>query len=366
MLLGGTTAVASTHYSPWVLTRQPPPPADVTITRIRMIGARPRRRGRCAWKVSGCEHDQACAKNEATAMYTTEGRNASSLDIDLLPPEQAVALFLQAEDAVLPAVRAAVPAIVRLVRGAAARWQVGGRLLYVGAGTSARIAKVDAVSLTTTFGVPSARVRVLAAGGDAALAEAKGNAEDDHDAGGRDVADALVGERDIVVGLTASGKTPYVLGAAKAARSAGALVGAIVSNPSSPLSQEAHVTVEILTGAEVIMGSTRLKAGSAQKVALNAFSTVLMVQLGYTYSNLMVNLLATNEKLKARAGRIVAEATGCDLAAALRSLDDGGGDPKVAILSILTGRGSDECAQALAQCGERLRAAVAFLSNVRA
>ena len=277
----------------------------------------------------------------------TEAWNAASADLDLRDTTDLVAL-MTAEDASVPAaVERASAAIVEAIDAVADRLVRGGRLIYVGAGTSGRLALVDAVECESTFAVPPGRVIALVAGGAASTATAQEHAEDDDAAGASEIAAVAVGPLDAVVGLSASGRTPYVAGALDVARSVGALTVALVAVPESELGRSADHEVTVVVGPEVIAGSTRLKAGTAQKLVLNMISTISMVRLGKTYGNLMVDVVATNDKLRARVHRIVAQATGADAAQVDEALAASGGDAKVAIVSLLAGIDVAEAQQRL-------------------
>jgi N-acetylmuramic acid 6-phosphate etherase len=277
----------------------------------------------------------------------TEAWNAASADLDLRDTTDLVAL-MTAEDASVPAaVERASAAIVEAIDAVADRLVRGGRLIYVGAGTSGRLALVDAVECESTFAVLPGRVIALVAGGASSTATAQEHAEDDDAAGASEIAAVAVGPLDAVVGLSASGRTPYVAGALDVARSAGALTVALVAVPESELGRSADHEVAVVVGPEVIAGSTRLKAGTAQKLVLNMISTISMVRLGKTYGNLMVDVVATNEKLRARVHRIVAQATGADAAQVDEALAASGGDAKVAIVSLLAGIDSAEAQRRL-------------------
>jgi N-acetylmuramic acid 6-phosphate etherase len=245
---------------------------------------------------------------------------------------------MNAEDARVPAAVAAVqPAITRAIEAVYERLRSGGRLVYVGAGTSGRLALVDAVECESTFGVAPGRVVALVAGGTESVATAQEAAEDDRDAGAQAIRDLAVDRRDAVVGLSASGCTPYVLGALGQAVAAGAATVAIVSAESSELAAVADHEIAVVVGPEVIAGSTRLKAGTSQKLVLNMISTIAMVRLGKTFGNLMVDVVATNDKLRARVRRIVANASGASAERVDAALGEADGDAKVAIVMLLTG-----------------------------
>jgi len=265
----------------------------------------------------------------------TEQRSAAGADLDLRSTSELVAL-INAEDAtVAGAVAAAAGSLAGVIDAIVARLEAGGRLIYVGAGSSGRLALVDAAECGPTFGIPEGLVSAIVAGGPHALAVAQEAAEDDAEAGAADLAAAGVTAADVVVGLSASGRTPYVLAALRAARGAGALTVAVTCAAGSPLGASAEHEVAVVVGPEVIAGSTRMKAGTAQKLVLNTISTVSMVKLGRTYGNLMVGVVASNEKLRARARRAIAQATGAADDRVDSALAAAGGDVKVAIVSIL-------------------------------
>jgi N-acetylmuramic acid 6-phosphate etherase len=286
----------------------------------------------------------------STADPITERREVRNADIDLLTTAELVALVNDEDARVLPAVRASAADLARAIDAIVARLEAGGRLVYTGAGTSGRIAQLDASECEPTFGLDPGRVVAVAAGDDAA--------EDDADAGAAGIAAAQVTVKDAVVAVSASGGTPYTLGAARAAAGAGALVVAVVAVPGSPLGRLAAHEVVAETGPELIAGSTRLKAGTAQKLILNTISTVSMIRLGRTYGNLMVGVVAANAKLKARARRVVELATDVtddEIDAALVAAN---GDAKVAIVSILTGLHADDARRRLDSAGGVVRRAL--------
>ena len=289
----------------------------------------------------------------------TEAWNAASADLDLRTTTELVAL-MNSEDARVPAaVERAGAAIVEAIDAIADRLERGGRLVYVGAGTSGRLALVDAVECESTFAVPPGLVVALVAGGAAGAATAQEHAEDDRDAGAAEVAALGVGPLDAVVGLSASGRTPYVAGALTSAHTAGALTVALVAVPDSALGRSVDHEVAVVVGPEVIAGSTRLKAGTAQKLVLNMISTIAMVRLGKTYGNLMVDVVATNEKLRARVHRIVTQASGADPASVDEALAASGGDAKVAIVSLLAGVDAAEARRRLDASAGVVRKALA-------
>jgi N-acetylmuramic acid 6-phosphate etherase len=277
----------------------------------------------------------------------TEAWNAASADLDLRDTTDLVAL-MTTEDATVPAaVERASAEIADAIDAVADRLVRGGRLIYVGAGTSGRLALVDAVECESTFAVPPGLVIALVAGGAESAATAQEHAEDDSAAGASEISAVEVGPLDAVVGLSASGRTPYVSGALGAARSAGALTVALVAVPESELGMLVDHEIAVVVGPEVIAGSTRLKAGTAQKLVLNMISTIAMVRLGKTYGNLMVDVVATNDKLRARVHRIVAQASGAGSEQVDEALAAAGGDAKVAIVSLLAVIDADEARRRL-------------------
>ncbi|MFI6518789.1 N-acetylmuramic acid 6-phosphate etherase [Spirillospora sp. NPDC050679] len=262
----------------------------------------------------------------------TEGRNPRTVDVDVLPTMEVLRL-INTEDATVPMVVAAVlPQIAELVDLAVVSLRAGGRVHYFGAGTSGRLAVIDAAEIPPTFG-SWGRVVAHHAGGPGALSQAISDVEDDVDLGARDAADVRRG--DVAVGVAASGRTPYVLGALRAAAAAGAHTALISCNPHTPYGDEVDVHIGLATGPEVISGSTRMKAGTATKLVLNSFSTTLMIRLGRTYSNLMVSVNALNGKLRARLVRILTEATGMDARTCENALAEAGGNTRVALVSLL-------------------------------
>ena len=292
------------------------------------------------------------------ALPVTERTAGGYADLDLRPTQELVEL-INAEDAlVAPSVRLAAPQLAAAIDAIGERLSAGGRLLYVGAGTSGRLALVDAAECVPTFGVPATTVVAIVAGGAHAHAIAQESAEDDEVAGAADLVAVGVGPNDAVVGISAGGRTPYVLAALAAARAAGALTVALVCAAGSPIAAAADLEVVTPVGPEVIAGSTRMKAGTAQKLALNTISTVAMVQLGRTYGNLMVDVVASNEKLRKRARRAVAAATGASDEAAAEALEAAGGEAKVAILALLAGLDSAAARTRLESAGGALRKAL--------
>jgi len=279
-------------------------------------------------------------------------------DLDTWPALDLVELLLGAEASVPTMLAEAAPALARAVEVTVERLRAGGRLVYVGAGTPGRLAALDAAEVGPTFSVPPGTVLSVIAGGSDARITALEGAEDDDRAGAADLASCGVGKADVVVGVSASGRTPYVLGALSAAREAGATTAAVVNNPGSPIAAAADVAVEVCTGAEVIAGSTRLTAGTAQKIVLNVLSTAAMVRLGRTFGAWMVDVQAGNHKLRRRALRILREATGADSSAAERALADAGGETRTALVALLLKVDTGTARARLATAGDRVRDAL--------
>jgi len=288
----------------------------------------------------------------------TEARDATGADLDLRSTAELVEA-MNAGDATVPAaVAAAASAVVELIDAVAGRLAGGGRLIYVGAGTSGRLAALDAVECETTFSTPPGQVTALVAGGTGLSAAEQEAAEDDAGAGASELEALGVSAADAVVGVSASGRSPYVRGALVAARTRGALTGCIVCVGGSELAELADLVVCVPVGAEFLAGSTRLKAGTAQKLVLNMLSTISMIRLGKTYGNLMVDVDATNDKLRARVRSIVRHATGESPERVEEALAAAGGDPKVAIVSLLTGLDAESARTRLAEAGGIVRRAV--------
>jgi N-acetylmuramic acid 6-phosphate etherase len=289
-----------------------------------------------------------------SGIAATEGNNPRTRGLDQLDAEALVALLASEQRDAFEAVERAGPAISLAVRAIAARIRAGGRLHYFGAGTSGRIATLDAAECPPTFGTPPSLVVAHIAGGPEALVRAVEGAEDDAAAGAREAGDA-VDARDSVVGISASGGAPYVIGAIAAARAAGAFTVAVTSVVDSALVRAAEVSIVVATGPEPISGSTRLKAGTAQKLVLNALSTATMVRLGRVYDNLMVDVVATNAKLSARALRLVTQLTNVSPERAGALLRDAGGSVKIAVVMERRGVGAEQARELLAGSGGFLR-----------
>jgi N-acetylmuramic acid 6-phosphate etherase len=292
----------------------------------------------------------------------TELRNPDTTDIDQLSTVD-ILREINAEDATVPdAVAAVLPDLATLVDFAVEALRAGHRVHYVGAGTSGRLAVLDAAELVPTFNIPADWIVAHHAGGAGALLTAAENAEDDAAAGASEMQQhARAG--DVVIGLSASGRTPYVLGAVTTARRVGARTGLVSANPGAAANADVDVAIAVNTGPEAIAGSTRMKAGTAQKLVLTAFSTAVMVRFGRTYSNLMVSMRATNAKLRGRTLRILREATGApslDCVAALVAAD---GDLKVALVQLLSGVDIHLAVTALAGAHGHVRGALTSLDQ---
>ncbi|WP_017615015.1 N-acetylmuramic acid 6-phosphate etherase [Nocardiopsis salina] len=304
--------------------------------------------------------DHGTAEGEAVIVRApTEARNSGTYDIDLLPA-LGILREVNAEDTTVPrAVGAVLPELARAVELGVAALESGAAVHYFGAGTSGRIATQDAAELPPTYGVPPEWVIAHHAGGNEAVQRAVEGVEDDWETGRADAAEVVPGS--LVIGLAASGRTPYVGGALEAARERSARTVLISANPDAPLADAADVHVGMATGAEVIAGSTRMKAGTAQKLALNSFSTAVMVRMGRTYSNLMVGVDATNGKLRGRVVTILVQATGLGEEECARALTAAGGDTRTALVSLLAEVDADSAAQALNGAQGRVRTALTSL-----
>jgi N-acetylmuramic acid 6-phosphate etherase len=301
---------------------------------------------------------QPSAAEDGVIQLASELVNPASQSIDRMSALD-ITRLMNAEDAtVARAVERELARIARAIEAISARLRAGGRLIYIGAGTSGRLGALDAVECPPTFNVSPERVVGRIAGGTFAWTAAVEDAEDRADLGAADIAELQVRAEDAVVGIAASGRTPYVLGALDAARATGALTVGLACNANTPLERAVDIMIAPVVGPEVIAGSTRLKAGTAQKMVLNMLSTGVMVLLGKTYGNLMVDVQATNAKLRARALAIVASATGVDAGAAETLLTAAGGEVKTAIVMGLIKSSPEEARTRLAAHGGVLRTAL--------
>ncbi len=288
----------------------------------------------------------------------TEQRNPASRGIDSLPTVDMLRVINEEDRKVADAVSAAVPDIARAVDATVAAIENGGRLFYIGAGTSGRLGVLDASECPPTFSVSSELVQGIMAGGEAALSRATEASEDDPELGVCDLLDRGFTRKDVLVGIAASGRTPYVLGAIKKARELGAVTIGLSCSPNSVLSAAVDIAIEVLPGPEVIAGSTRMRAGTATKLVLNMLSTGVMIRLGHVYDNLMVNVQPKNEKLVDRARRIVAAAAGVDYERASSLFEDAGRNVKTAIVMAKLGVTRDGAAQKLESARGRISVAL--------
>lgn len=289
---------------------------------------------------------------------TTETRNPHTMELDRMSELEIVTAMNQ-EDAKVPqAISRCLPQIAQAAAFAVEAFRSGGRMFYLGAGTSGRLGVLDAAECPPTFGVPREMVVGLIAGGDQAFTTAIEGAEDSLTLAEEDLKAHDLSGRDFVVGIAASGRTPYVLGGLEYAKSLGCHTAAIACNAGSAVGKAAELAIEVDCGPEVLTGSTRLKSGTAQKLILNMISTASMVRMGKVYQNLMVDVVQTNEKLCVRAENIVMQATGVDRTEARRVIDEAGGSAKTAITMILAGCTAQQAAQRLEAAGGFVRAAI--------
>ena len=290
----------------------------------------------------------------------TEARNPQTMELDSMTPLEIVTA-MNREDARVPeSIRPQLPNIAQCVSWATEAIRSGGRLIYMGAGTSGRLGVLDAVECPPTFGVSPDVVVGLIAGGEGAFVKAVEGAEDSRKLGKADLEAIGLTPKDLVVGIAASGRTPYVLGGLAYANSLGCKTAAISCNPGSALGKEARLAIEVAPGPECLTGSTRLKAGTAQKLILNMISTATMVGCGKAYSNLMVDVMQTNEKLVVRAQNIVMEATGVSRDSAKEAIALAGGSCKLAVTMILADCSVEEAKERLERCGGSVRQAIAL------
>ena len=295
-------------------------------------------------------------KNRRTS--PTEGRNPRTRGLDRKSTREILRIINREDAKVAHAVAREIPAIARAADAIATALRRGGRLFYVGAGTSGRLGVLDASEIPPTFGVSPQLVQGVIAGGRRALVRAVEGAEDSAAPGRRDMAAKQITRRDAVVGLTASGATPYVLGALRHANAHGALTIGVTSNARSPLARVARIVIAPDVGPEVVAGSTRMKAGTAQKLVLNMLSTAVMVRLGHVYDHWMINVARANRKLRRRAERILEEATGAGVAAVRRAMRQAGHDARVALVMLKKDVDAREAQRRLRNAGGNLRAAL--------
>jgi N-acetylmuramic acid 6-phosphate etherase len=293
----------------------------------------------------------------------TEQENPRSRTIGSMPLADAVALINDEDAKVAEAVKRTLPDVVRAIEGIVAQLEKGGRLIHVGTGTSGRLGVLDASECPPTFGVSPELVQGMIAGGYEACYKAVEASEDDREAGKRDLDERKVSALDAVVGIAASGRTPYTIGAVEHARSLGAFTVAVTCAPDSAITHAVDVAIVPVVGPEVLAGSTRMKAGTAQKLVLNMLSTMTMIRLGYVTGNRMTNMRARNIKLHARSIRIISAETGVDDAAAQAALERTGHDLPSAIVVIKTGRTPEEAQAALESARGIIPKAIALLQS---
>ena len=277
----------------------------------------------------------------------TEQRNRGTRGIDAKSTAEILRAIHREDASVVRAVHRALPAIARAVDAIALTLRGGGRLFYVGAGTSGRLAALDAAEIPPTFGTPSSLVQAVIAGGRRALTDAVEGAEDERAQGRRDLAALRLSSKDAVVGIAASGATPYVLGALEYSKRKGAVTIGVTSNPKTPITRLAKISIVTPTGPEVITGSTRMKAGTAQKLVLNMLSTATMIRLGRVYDNWMIGVALTNRKLRARGLRILVEASGAGVAESTRALRQSRHNLAAALIMLKTGASASEAKRLL-------------------
>lgn len=289
---------------------------------------------------------------------TTEQRNPETMNLDQMTPVEIVETMNREDQKVIEAVNKVLPEVAKVIEWTTEALRTGGRIIYMGAGTSGRLGVLDAVECPPTFGVSPDLVIGLMAGGEKAFVKAVEGAEDSETLGTEDLKNIGLHAKDVVIGIAASGRTPYVIHALRYARSLGVKTAIIACNKNSEMSKEADIAIEPVPGPEVLTGSTRLKAGTAQKLVLNMISTASMVGIGKVYENLMVDVMQSNEKLKTRAENIVMEATGCERETARTAIDEAKGSVKLAITSILLGTPVNEAEKALEKAKGHIRKAI--------
>jgi N-acetylmuramic acid 6-phosphate etherase len=296
---------------------------------------------------------------------TTERRNPRSVDIDLFPTER-ILKIINAEDAAVPAsVATAIPQIAKAVDLAVNAIQADGRIIYIGAGTSGRMGILDAAECPPTFGTPKDMILALMPGGTKAFTQAAEDTEDDRERAASDLKAKKLSSKDLVIGIAASGSTPYTQAGLEFARSKGAKTVAVVCAENTPMSRTADVTIHTAVGPEIITGSTRMKAGTAQKLVLNMISTAAMIRLGMTYSNWMINVSMTNQKLRLRGTHMLQEILGVKPDEAARLVEESGGSLKVAVIMGASGCSRAEAEQQLTETRGNLRSIVPHLGTGR-
>lgn len=289
---------------------------------------------------------------------TTETRNKNTMNLDRMTSIEIAITMNKEDENVINSIRDTLPKISEVIDMCAKALKGGGRIIYMGAGTSGRLGLLDAVECPPTFGVPSDLVIGLIAGGESAFIKAVEGAEDSKSLGVDDLKNINLTNKDVVIGLAASGRTPYVIHGLKYAREIGCKTAIVVCNKDSEMAKYSDVAIEVVVGPEVLTGSTRLKAGTAQKMVLNMISTGSMVAVGKAYQNLMVDVMQTNEKLVVRAENIVIEATDCDRDTARRALKEANGKVKTAVVMILLNCKYDEAEERLKRAEGHVRFAL--------
>ena len=287
---------------------------------------------------------------------STEARNEKTKDIDMLSTGEIIAIMNEEDLKVVAAVKQALPSVEAVIKETIKAYEAGGRIIYIGAGTSGRLGLMDAVEVVPTFN--SDRFIGLIAGGDNAFVKAVEGAEDSRELCVNDLKNINLNEKDFVIGIAASGRTPYVIGGLDYAQQIGAGTGCLCCNFNTEIARHCDFPIELNAGPEVIMGSTRLKSGTCQKIVLNMISTATMIGVGKVYGNLMVDVRATNEKLEERCRRIVMEATGCDHEKADEVLKQTNNSCKEAIVMILLNVSKDEAEEKLEKAGGHIREAL--------
>jgi len=296
--------------------------------------------------------------DEELAALRTEQVDEKFAMLDVMSVSELLQVMNESDAEVPKAIADVIPIIKTAIDGIVDRMLQGGRLVYLGAGTSGRLGVLDAAELGPTFSVAPTEVLAFIAGGEGALRHAVESAEDNSEAGVIELQEIELTSQDCVVGIAASGRTPYVIGALKYANEVGSLTIGLTSNPSSDISKIAQIAIDVDTGPELLAGSTRLKSGTAQKLVLNMISTITMIRLGKTFGNLMVDLQITNEKLQKRAVRIIQNATAATPAEAETALKESGNRVKIAILMLLLHINADESAERLKNASNHIRAAL--------
>ena len=285
---------------------------------------------------------------------STEENNLNSKDIELQDSLEIVRRINEEDKKVAFCIEKELGSISRLIDAILSRYEKETRIIYIGAGTSGRLGILDASECPPTYGVSFEKVQGIIAGGNEAIFKAKENAEDNPELGKQDLLNINLTENDVVIGLAASGRTPYVLGAIEYANSIGAITGSITCSKSSDLSKVSQYPIEVPVGAEIVTGSTRMKAGTAQKMILNMISTTIMIKLGKVFSGYMVDVKTSNQKLIERAKRIIMKTANCDYEKASDTLKKSGNDVKTAIVMILLNIDKDMAAEKLNQCDENV------------